>query len=95
MVINAIADSIQAYIYDNIGYNPVSGAIGSCYFKNLLEDWLDFEIDNRTKYDASIASGITLIGAQKHIAVKPKKKEYVPFVRKYNNTGDISKLINI
>ena len=94
VVINAIADSIQAYIYDNIGINPVTGDMGKCYFTRLLNDWVNFDIDNRTKYDASMASGITLIGAQKFVAPKIEKKPFMQFVRKYNNNGSISKVIN-
>jgi len=94
VVINAIADSIQAYIYDNIGINPATGEMGKCYFTKLLNDWLNFDIDNRTKYDASMASGITLIAAQKFIAPKVEKKPFMQFVRKYNNNGNLSKAIN-
>ena len=94
VVINAIADSIQAYIYDNIGINSVTGEMGKCYFTRLLEDWVSFDIDNRTKYDASMASGITLIAAQKFAAPVIDKKPFMQFVRQYNNNGDISKAIN-
>jgi len=93
VVINAIADSIQAYIYDNIGINPVNDKIGSCYFNRLLEDWLEFDIDNRTEYDATMASGITLIAAQKFAAPKIEKRVFSPFIRKFNNNGITSKLI--
>ena len=94
VVINAIADSIQAYIYDNIGINAVTEQMGKCYFTRLLNDWLNFDINNRTKYDAAMASGIALIGAQKFIAPKVEKKPFMQFVRKYNNNGQISKVIN-
>jgi hypothetical protein len=42
------------------------------YFNRTLEDWIGFKIDNRTKYDLSISSGLCLLAAQK---VKQKKKE--------------------
>ena len=93
VVINAIADAIQAYVYDNVGFNQVTGLVGNCYFDKLLKDWLEFELDNRTKYDASMASGIALLAAQKFIRPEPKKREYVPFVRKYNINGKKSKLL--
>jgi len=93
VVINAIADSIQAYIYDNVGFNHSTGQVGNCYFDKLLKDWLEFEIDNRTKYDASMASGIALLAAQKFVRPEPKKREYIPFIRKYNIKGKKSKLL--
>ena len=60
----------------------------------ILQDWVSFDIDNRTKYDASMASGITLIAAQKFAAPVIEKKPFMQFVRQYNNNGDISKAIN-
>ena len=42
------------------------------YFDRTLEDWIGFKIDNRTKFDLSISSGLCLLAAQK---VKKKKKE--------------------
>ena len=41
------------------------------YFDRTLEDWIGFKIDNRTKFDLSISSGLCLLAAQK---VKKKKK---------------------
>ena len=37
---------------------------------SLLEDWIGFKIDNRTKFDLTISSGLCLLAAQK---VKSKK----------------------
>ena len=44
--------------------------MGKCYFNRLLDDWSRFEPDNRTKYDASVASSLALLGAQKHVTKK-------------------------
>ena len=41
-----------------------------------------------------MASGITLIAAQKFVAPKVEKRPFMQFVRKYNNNGSISKIIN-
>jgi putative intracellular protease/amidase len=41
------------------------------YFSRTLEDWINFKIDDRTKYDLSISSGLALLAAQK--VVKEKK----------------------
>ena len=40
------------------------------YFNDTLEDWIGFKIDNRTKFDLTISSGLCLLAAQK---VKAKK----------------------
>ena len=92
VVVNSIIDAIQIYVYEAIGYDQHTGEIGRCYFKELLLDWVNFEPDNRRKYDATMASGITLLAAQKYVK---QKKEYKPvqFVKKYNNAGMLSKII--
>lgn len=92
-VINSIIDAIQAYVYEAVGYDEDSGAIGRCFFQHLLLDWAEFEPDNRTKYDASMASGITLLAAQKHVKVKKQNSKPIVFVRRFNNRGMTSKII--
>jgi hypothetical protein len=42
------------------------------YFSRTLEDWINFKIDDRTKYDLSISSGLALLAAQKNVKQKPK-----------------------
>ena len=91
-VANALVDSIQSYVYDYVGINE-EGAIGRVFFYELLKDWLEFDVNNRTKYDASMASGFTLLATQKHIRPKIEIKTTQPFVRKYSNNGKISKII--
>jgi hypothetical protein len=91
-VANAIVDSIQAYVYDYVGVNE-DGDIGRIFFYELLKDWLEFDVNNRTKHDASMASGFTLLASQKHIKPKIKISTKLPFVRKYSNNGKISKII--
>ena len=71
-VIQAHAHAIEAFIHDHVGINRDSGEYGKMYFNRTLEDWIGFKIDNRTKYDLSISSGLCLLAAQK---VKQKKKE--------------------
>jgi len=88
-VINLMGDLIEAYIHDNVGYNSETGIVGKCYFMSLLKDWSLFEIDNRTKYDASIASALALIGATKKFIKKKQSKEFIPFVRSYKQNKNI------
>ena len=67
--------------------------MGNLFFYNLLKDLLEFDATNRTKFDASMAAGITLLAAQKNIKPKIEKKVFIPFVKTYSNNGVISKLI--
>lgn len=69
-VIQAHAQAIESYIHTYVGLNPESGEPGNMYFNDTLEDWIGFKIDNRTKFDLTISSGLCLLAAQK---VKSKK----------------------
>ena len=61
-----MGDLIEAYIHDHVGYRS-DGTMGKCYLNALLKDWSVFEIDNRTKYDAAIASALALIATTKRV----------------------------
>ena len=93
------ASAIESYIEKYIGFD-VSGAyrspdeIGTMPFTRTLEDWAKFDINDRTKFDASISSGLAIMANQKHIYL-PEKKESkisVNFAR-YTNSGNTSELI--
>ena len=71
-VIQAHAQAIEEYIHNYVGTNEETGVMGNMYFPRTLEDWIGFRIDNRTKYDLTISSGLALLGAQK---VKQEKKQ--------------------
>jgi hypothetical protein len=87
-VIQAHAHAIEAYIHDYVGINRDTGDYGKMYFNATLEDWIGFKIDNRTKFDLSISSGLCLLAAQK---IKQKKKESnlteAKFFRRYKPIG--------
>ena len=71
-VIQAHAQAIEAYIHDNVGIHHETGSYGRMYFNRTLEDWINFKIDDRTKFDLSISSGLALLASQK--TTKPKTK---------------------
>lgn len=71
-VIQAHAHAIEAFVEEHVGINDQQGTFGKMYFSRTLEDWIGYKIDNRTKYDLTISSGLALLGAQKS---KVKKKE--------------------
>jgi hypothetical protein len=66
------------------------------YFQRTLEDWAAFNINNRTKHDASISSGLAVMGCNRNM-YKPIAERTTKFVnlgiKKYNNEGSISKII--
>ena len=86
-VIQSHAQSIEAYIHDHVGENYDTGDYGKMYFNRTLEDWIGFKINDRTKYDLTISSGLALLAAQK-VKQKPKSDlaEKV-FFRRYKTIG--------
>jgi hypothetical protein len=95
----AHAAAIESYIEQYVGFD-LSGKyrdpaeIGDMPFMRTLEDWAKFDINNRTKYDASISSGLAIMANQKHLyqAEKKDKKLVLNFAR-YSNDGNTSQLI--
>ena len=68
----AHASAIESYIEKYIGLDLVGDYrdkddMGTMPFIRTLEDWAKFEINNRTKYDASISSGLAIMANQKHV----------------------------
>ncbi len=90
----AHASAIETYIENYVGFlNP---GYGDVYFQRTLEDWAKFNINNRTKHDASISSGLAIMACNKHlyVPVAPIKKEvYNLGFKRYDNSGVISKII--
>ena len=89
----AHASAIESYIDANIGMKE-NNEMGDCIFVRTLEDWAKFDISNRTKFDASISSGLAIMACQKHLYIPEKKvsKIKVNFAR-YSNKGTISEII--
>ena len=71
-VIQAHAQAVEAYIHHHVGISDETGNYGKMYFNRTLEDWINFKIDDRTKFDLTISSGLALLAAQKVAAEKPK-----------------------
>jgi hypothetical protein len=66
-VIQAHAQAIEAYIHDHVGLHNETGMFGRMYLTRTLEDWINFKIDDRTKFDLTISSGLALLAAQKQV----------------------------
>ena len=93
------ASAIESYIEKHVGLDMEEtyrdrDEMGSMLFTRTLEDWAKFDINNRTKYDATISSGLAVMAIQKHL-YQPQKKESkisINFAR-YRNKGIYSELI--
>jgi hypothetical protein len=66
------------------------------YFQRTLEDWAKFNINNRTKFDATISSGLAIMACNKNkytpVNIQQRDPVNISF-KKYDNTGYISKII--
>ena len=91
----AHAAAIESYIQKYVGIKD-DGEYGYCYFNRTLNDWAGFDINNRTKYDAAISSGLAIMACNRNLYrptdQKTTKKLNFGF-KKYNNSGAISKII--
>jgi hypothetical protein len=95
----AHAAAIESYIEKYVGFDLESvfrdpDEIGSMYFTKTLNDWARFDINNRTKFDASISSGLAIMATQKNMynTIKKQSKIKLNFAR-YDNNGSYSKII--
>ena len=83
-VIQAHAHAIEAYVEEHVGINTQTGEMGKMYFQRTLDDWIGYKIDNRTKYDLTISSGLALLGAQKtRVDKKQAQFDDKQFFRRY------------
>jgi hypothetical protein len=63
-------------------------------FNRTLEDWAKFDINNRTKFDATISSGLAIMANQKHLYTPQKKQSKISInFARYNNKGITSEII--
>ena len=89
----AHAAAIESYIETYVGLKETG--YGDMYHQKTLEDWAKFNINNRTKHDASISSGLAIMACNKnkYTPVAKRLKKYVDLgIKKYDNTGYVSKI---
>ena len=91
----AIESHIEKYVgLDLDGGYRAGDEMGSMYFTRTLEDWARFDISARTKFDASISSGLAIMANQKHVYLPQKKESKISLnFATYNNKGTLSELI--
>jgi len=90
----AHAAAIEHYIENYVG--QLQNKTGDMYFQRTLDDWSKFNINNRTKHDASISSGLAIMACNKnkYRPVPERVKQDINLgIRRYNNKGSISQII--
>ena len=92
-VISIHAEAIESYIEQYVGFSDEG--TGTMYFNRTLQDWANYDISNRTKFDATVSSGLALMATQKYVVKqkKPTKEINLNFAR-YNNSGTLSKMLD-
>jgi hypothetical protein len=95
----AHASAIQSYIEKYVGLDLVGDhrdpeEMGTMPFTRTLEDWAKFDINDRTKFDASISSGLAIMANQKHMYVPEKKESKINLnFARYSNDGTLSQIM--
>lgn len=95
----AHASAIETYIEKFIGIDLTGtyrdpDEMGTMPFIRTLEDWAKFDINDRTKHDASISSGLAIMANQKHVYLPEKKESKISInFARYTNSGTQSQLI--
>jgi len=91
----AHAAAIEMYIQDHVGMKQ-DGGFGDLYFNELLNDWAKFDINKRTKFDASISSGLAIMANNRHLYAPNAKVEKPKIninISRYDNAGTNSQII--
>jgi hypothetical protein len=91
----AHAAAIEMYINDHVGLLE-DGTYGTMYFNETLSDWSKFDINRRTKHDASISTGLAIMACNRHLYRPNPKKEKTKInlnISRYNNKGFQSTII--
>ena len=91
----AHAAAIEMYIQSHVG-TMQNGSHGTMYFNRTLNDWARFDINNRTKFDATISSGLAVMACNRHL-YNPKanveKQKLNINIARYKNSGMRSTII--
>ena len=91
----AHAAAIESYIDRYVGIKE-DGQYGNMYFNTTLNDWAKFDINNRTKFDAAISSGLAIMAVNRHLyspSAERQKQKLNLKISRYSNAGSVSKLI--
>ena len=91
----AHAAAIESYIQRYVGIKE-DGEYGDMYFNETLNDWSRFDISNRTKYDATISSGLAIMACNKHMyhpSAEVQRQKLNLTIARYTNSGSTSQIV--
>ena len=98
-VISVHAEAIEGYIENHVGViNDISnldyGSCGNMYFNRTLLDWANYDINNRTRFDATVSSGFAIMANQSKQRTNIQKHNQINVnFAKYSNKGSVSEII--
>ena len=90
----AHAAAIETYIQKHVGITEEG--FGNIYFNKTLNDWARFDINKRTKFDATISSGLAIMACNRHLyhpRPKYEKQSLDLKFSRFNNKGMHSQII--
>jgi hypothetical protein len=91
----AHAAAVEMYIQEHVGHKG-DGVYGSIVFNRTLNDWSRFDITKRTKFDATISSGLAIMACNRHLYRPNPEREKQKLninIAKYSNKGNVSQII--
>jgi hypothetical protein len=98
-VISVHAENIESYIESHVGVlkDEASADFGSCgnmFFNRTLLDWANYDITNRTRFDATVSSGFAIMANQSTKNKGEEKRNQINLnFAKYSNKGFVSEII--
>lgn len=96
--INNHATGIETYILKHVGIDPTGkyrpeGECGFMPFDRTLLDWANYDINNRTLFDATVSSGFAIMAVNRaSYGVKKEKRDIMIKFGSYDNRGTKSRL---
>ena len=98
-VISVHAENIESYIEGYVGVlrdesNIDYGSCGNVFFNRTLLDWANYDITNRTKFDATVSSGFAIMANNSTRKSGEEKRNQINLnFARYSNKGFVSEII--
>ena len=98
-VISVHAECIESYIENHVGVitndnDTDFGSCGNMFFNRTLLDWANYDINNRTRFDATVSSGFAIMANQSRKNMRNEKRNQINLnFAKYSNKGFVSEII--